>query len=77
MNGRKEEFGKITDKLQHERGWNTAKPENRNRQVGRNINAVQQRKVTDGQPQICGANVGIVKLAQSEAKVDVWECGLF
>ena len=68
-----EEFGKITDKIAKERGWNTAKEtaEQNRKEVGRNINEVlQKEKATDFESfKIAMGERGYhVKLAQSESK---------
>jgi hypothetical protein len=68
-----EEFGKITDKIAKERGWNTAKEtaEQNRKEVGRNINEVlQKEKVTDFEifKTAMGERGYHVKLAQSESK---------
>ena len=68
-----EEFGKITDKIAKERGWNTAKEtaEQNRKEVGRNINEVlQKEKATDFESfkMAMGERGYHVKLAQSESK---------
>ena len=68
-----EEFGKITDKIAKERGWNTAKEtaEQNRKEVGRNINEVlQKEKATDFESfkMAMGDRGYHVKLAQSESK---------
>ena len=68
-----EEFGKITDKIAKERGWNTAKEtaEQNRKEVGRNINEVlQKEKATDFESfKMAMDERGYhVKLAQSESK---------
>ena len=68
-----EDFGKITDKIAKERGWNTAKEtaEQNRKEVGRNINEVlQKEKATDFESfkMAMGERGYHVKLAQSESK---------
>lgn len=68
-----EDFGKITDKIAKERGWNTAKEtaELNRKEVGKNINEVlQKEKATDFESfkMAMGERGYHVKLAQSESK---------
>ena len=68
-----EDFGKITDKIAKERGWNTAKEtaELNRKEVGKNINEVlQKEKVTDFESfkSAMGERGYHVKLSQSESK---------
>lgn len=68
-----EEFGKITNQIAKERGWNTAKEtaELNRKEVGKNINEVlQKEKVTDFESfkSAMGERGYHVKLSQSESK---------
>lgn len=68
-----EEFGKITNQIAKERGWNTAQEtaELKRKEVGKNINDVlQKEKVTDFESfkTAMGERGYNIKLAESEAK---------
>lgn len=68
-----EDFGKITDKIAKERGWNTAKEtaELNRKEVGKNINEVlQKERATDFESfkSAMGERGYHVKLSQSESK---------